>query len=99
MTFLKRIANYSTSVMSLNKISVLKKANHSLEEVNRLSDQLHKSKAAGYHPTRDRSSIKSAAECTKRHQRNLKRRRANSCSDSLLWLGQEGYTPTLLRRI
>ena len=80
---------------SEKEISVLKKANHSLEEkVNRLSDQLRKSKAAGYHPTRGRSSIKSAAECTKRHQRNLKRRRANSCSDSLSWLGQEGYTPT-----
>ena len=73
---------------------MLKKANHPLEKTNRLSDQLRKSKAAGYHPTRGRSSIKSAAECTKRHQHNLKRRWANSCSDSLLWLGLEGYTPT-----
>ena len=62
--------------------------------MNRLSDQLRKSKAAGYHPTRGRSSVKSSADCTKRHQRNLKRKRSESCSDSLSWLEGDGYTAT-----
>ena len=40
--------------------------------------------------------MKSPSKCTKRQQRNIKRKRESSCKDSLQWLEKEGYVPTKL---
>lgn len=45
------------------------------ERAARLSDQLLKAKEQGYTPTRGRTRIKSPSKCSKRHLRNLKRKR------------------------
>ena len=41
--------------------------------------------------------MKSPSKCTACHQRNLKRKRLDSCSESLSWLETEDYTPTRVK--
>ena len=75
--------------------SQLKQSREKLSrKVQSLSKQVQKARANGYQPTRGHSRVKSPSKCTTRHQRNLKRKRLDSCSESLSWLEAEGYTPT-----
>ena len=75
--------------------SQLKQSREKLSRnVQRLSKQMQKARADGYQPSRGHSRVKSPSKCTARHQRNLKRKRLDSCSESLSWLEAEGYTAT-----
>lgn len=53
-------------------------------------------KGAGFVPKRGRSRVKSPSKCTKRQQRNIKRKREASCRESLQWLEKDGYVPAKL---
>ena len=61
-----------------------------------LSEQTSKAKRSGFTSTCGRSRVKPPSMCTKRHQRNLKRKREEICKESLSWLEAEGYSPTSL---
>ena len=58
--------------------------------------QVRAAKCAGFIPRRSRSRVKSPSKCTKRQQRNIKRKRESSCRDSLQWLEKDGYARTKL---
>ena len=64
------------------------------DKAARLSEQLLKAKEKGYTPTRGRTHVKSPSKCTKRHLRNLKRKREHKCTESLAWLEGDGYQPS-----
>ena len=64
------------------------------DKVVRLSEQILKAKEKGYTPTRGRTRIKSPSKCSKRHLRNLKRKREHKCTESLAWLESDGYQPS-----
>ena len=87
------------------KVSTVLEENKALEKervqlekenswLNQSKEKLQKARADGYQPSRGHSRVKSPSKCTTRHQRNLKRKRLDSCSESLSWLEVEGYTPT-----
>jgi len=59
-----------------------------------LSKQMQKARAEGNQPSCGHSHAKSPSRCTACHQRNLKRKRLDGCSESLLRLEAEGYTAT-----
>ena len=78
---------------ALKENSQLKKSHDQLKsKVLKLSNAVKKCKEAGYNRIRGWAVHKPPFQCTKRHRRNLKRKRKESCSESLAWLEQEGYS-------
>lgn len=74
----------------------LKKSTDRLKrQVTSLADQVRKAQNSGYQPTRGRSRNQSPSQCTLHHQRALKRKQAERCTDSLAWLVEaEGFSTT-----
>ena len=66
------------------------------DKIVRMSEQILKAKKMGYTPTRGHSRVKSPSKCSKRHQRNLKRKREERCAEALAWLEHDGYLPSKL---
>ena len=78
---------------ALKENSQLKKSHDQLKsKVLKLSNAVKKCKEAGYNRTRGRTVHKPPFQCTEQHRRKLKRKRKQSCSESLAWLEQEGYS-------